>query len=95
MKINTDFLSENNQHTKRDLMFSRKISGFSEERYLNKKIFNLFLKLNTSSIFSNSFFKKYKYTKEFSQNLEGYDRTIFLMVIGKILLILNLVKTIY
>ena len=77
VKINTDLLSENNQHTKRNLMFSNKMSGFSEQTYLNKKIFNLFLKLNTSSKFSNSFFKNYKYTKEYSQNLKENDSNIY------------------
>tara|TARA_B100000575_G_C23143632_1_gene666698 strand:- start:2199 stop:3071 length:873 start_codon:yes stop_codon:yes gene_type:complete len=77
VKINTDLLSKNNQHTKRNLMFSNKISGFSEERYLNKQIFNLFLRLNTSSKFSTSFFEKYKYTKEVSQNLEDSKTTIY------------------
>lgn len=75
--INTDFLSENNQQTKRNLMFSSKISGFYEQRYLNKKIFNLFLALNTSSTFSNSFFNKYKYTKEYSEKLNDHDTIIF------------------
>ena len=42
VKINTDLLSKNNQHTKRNLMFSNKISGFSEERYLNKQRTNKF-----------------------------------------------------
>ena len=67
VKTNTDLLSENNQNTKRNLMFSSKINGFSEERYLNKMIFNLFLRLNTSSKFSISFFEKYKYKRTFSE----------------------------
>jgi len=81
VKTNNNLLLQNNKHTKRNLIFPSKINGFSEESYLNKKIFNLLLKLNTSQKISNTFIKKYiihyKFTKEYSSNLNINDPVIF------------------
>ena len=81
VKINNYFLSQKNQNTKRTLMFPSKNNGFSEVTYLNKKKFNLFLRLNSSQKISSTFIKKYitqyKFTKEYSSNLNTEDHVIF------------------
>lgn len=66
--INTDLLKVKGNHTPRQLTLPLRYFGFKEQNYLEKKRFNYFLKLNSSSVISRSVFgnafSKYKFTKE-------------------------------
>ena len=68
--INTDLLSQRGKHTPRELILPIKYFGFKEQNYFNKKKFEIFLRINSSSTIRNStfgqLFSEFKYTKEYS-----------------------------
>ena len=66
--INSGLLNQTGKYTPRELILPVKYFGFNEQKYINKKKFEYFLRINSSSTIKNSifeqFFNDFKYTKE-------------------------------
>jgi hypothetical protein len=79
--INTTLLKLPGQHTPRNLTLPISYFGFKEQNFLNKKKFEIFLKVNSSSKINNSFFgqyfDKFKYTKENSNFTEYNNKHLY------------------
>lgn len=80
VSLNTDLLKDKNIKTKRSLVIPLSFHDFEEESIFNKLIFNLFLRLNSSNLFSKtplkSFIGDYRYTKSI-ENLDSESKLFF------------------